>query len=81
VGNHPKTATMAPARLFHDLELPLSADMHVHLREGAMMETVTPLIEKGGVDCVFVMVSSICVIRCVKFWGLGEFRVGKVFDY
>jgi dihydroorotase len=48
---------MPPTRLFHDLELPLSADMHVHLRDGAMMKTVTPLIEMGGVDCVFVMVS------------------------
>jgi len=34
-----------------------SADMHVHLRDGAMMETVTPLIRRGGVDTVYVMVS------------------------
>ena len=43
---------------FERLELPPTADMHVHLREGGMMETVTPLIGNGGVDTVFVMVGS-----------------------
>jgi hypothetical protein len=38
------------------LELPASADMHVHLRQGAMMELVVPQIKAGGVDTVFVMV-------------------------
>jgi hypothetical protein len=61
---------MSPTRLFHDLELPLSADMHVHLRDGAMMETVTPLIEKGGVDCVFVMVSWFFPLMLLG-WGDG----------
>ncbi|PFH60898.1 hypothetical protein XA68_10143 [Ophiocordyceps unilateralis] len=37
------------------LELPASADMHVHLRQGDMMELVAPLIRQGGVDTVFVM--------------------------
>ncbi|KAI5867653.1 dihydroorotase, homodimeric type [Durotheca rogersii] len=37
------------------LELPPSADMHVHLRQGAMMELVVPQIRRGGVDTVFVM--------------------------
>jgi dihydroorotase len=37
------------------LELPASADFHVHLRDGAMMETVVPTIRQGGVDVVFVM--------------------------
>lgn len=41
------------------LELPASADMHVHLRQGEMMELVVPLIRDGGVDTVFVMVGSI----------------------
>ncbi|PHH67849.1 hypothetical protein CDD80_475 [Ophiocordyceps camponoti-rufipedis] len=35
------------------LELPASADMHVHLRQGEMMALVTPLIRRGGVDTVF----------------------------
>jgi len=29
--------------------------MHVHLRQDAMMELCTPLVEKGGCDTVFVM--------------------------
>jgi dihydroorotase len=38
------------------LELPASGDFHVHLRDGAMMETVVPSIREGGVDVVYVMV-------------------------
>jgi len=34
------TSTMALEK-FKGLELPAAADMHVHLREGAMMELVT----------------------------------------
>ncbi|KAF8847543.1 Dihydroorotase [Acephala macrosclerotiorum] len=37
------------------LELPASADMHVHLRQDQVMELVVPQIRKGGVDTVFVM--------------------------
>ncbi|KAE8549989.1 hypothetical protein EYB25_008514 [Talaromyces marneffei] len=37
------------------IELPPAADMHVHLRQDAMMELCTPLVEKGGCDTVFVM--------------------------
>lgn len=40
------------------LELPASADMHVHLRQGAMMELVLPQIRQGGVDTVYVMVGG-----------------------
>ena len=40
-------------------DLPAAADMHVHLRDGAMMAAVTPTIRPGGVDTVFVMVSSL----------------------
>jgi len=39
-----------------NVELPASADMHVHLRDGAMMEVVVPTIRAGGVDTVLVMV-------------------------
>lgn len=38
--------------------MPPTADMHVHLRQGEMMELVTPSIRDGGVDTVFVMVRS-----------------------
>lgn len=36
------------------LELPPTADMHVHLRQAGMMELVVPTVAKGGVDTVFV---------------------------
>lgn len=36
------------------LELPPTADMHVHLRQAEMMELVAPTIRQGGVDTVFV---------------------------
>ncbi|KAI1363000.1 Dihydroorotase [Xylaria arbuscula] len=39
----------------HRLELPPTADMHVHLRQGEVMNLVTPYIRRGGVDTVFVM--------------------------
>lgn len=41
---------------FERIELCPTADCHVHLRSAAMMETVTPLIQRGGVDTVYVMV-------------------------
>ena len=40
----------------HNLELPATADMHVHLRDGPMMHAVVPEIRKGGVNTVLVMV-------------------------
>jgi hypothetical protein len=43
---------------FDRLELPASADMHVHLRQDELMELVVPQIRRGGVDTVFVMVSK-----------------------
>jgi dihydroorotase len=39
------------------LELPPTADMHVHLRQDKLMELVTPQISLGGTDTVLVMVS------------------------
>ena len=36
------------------LELPPTADMHVHLRQAEIMELVVPTVRKGGVDTVFV---------------------------
>ncbi|TPX08831.1 uncharacterized protein E0L32_009771 [Thyridium curvatum] len=35
--------------------VPAAADMHVHLRDGAMAELVTPTIRPAGIDTVFVM--------------------------
>ncbi|KAL1387364.1 dihydroorotase [Phyllosticta capitalensis] len=44
-----------PLNKLDGLELPAAADMHVHLRDGAMMETVVPTIRQGGVNTVYVM--------------------------
>ncbi|KAA8651424.1 dihydroorotase [Aspergillus tanneri] len=37
------------------IKLPAAADFHVHLRDGDMMELVTPTIRQGGVNTVYVM--------------------------
>ncbi|RMJ23745.1 dihydroorotase [Aspergillus sp. HF37] len=37
------------------MDLPATADMHVHLRQDRLMELVVPYIRHGGVDTVFVM--------------------------
>ncbi|EFX04581.1 amidohydrolase 2 [Grosmannia clavigera kw1407] len=37
------------------LELPPAADMHVHMRQGELMNLVVPTVVQGGVDTVFVM--------------------------
>lgn len=36
------------------LELPATADMHVHLRQGELMELMVPTVRQGGVDTAFV---------------------------
>jgi dihydroorotase len=41
-------------RRIERLELPPTADMHVHLRQAELMALVVPSIAKGGVDTVFV---------------------------
>lgn len=44
---------------FESFELPPTADFHVHLRNGEMMEMIVPdCILSGGVDTVYVMVCS-----------------------
>jgi dihydroorotase len=51
------------------LELPPTADMHVHLRQDKLMELITPQILSGGVDTVLVMVcnSSLSPAVCILF--------------
>jgi dihydroorotase len=41
-------------RRIERLELPPTADMHVHLRQAEVMALVVPSIAKGGADTVFV---------------------------
>ncbi|KIX00679.1 dihydroorotase, homodimeric type [Rhinocladiella mackenziei CBS 650.93] len=54
------------SRLFDGLVLPASADFHVHLREGAMLEAVAPTIRQGGVETVFVMPNLVPPITTVE---------------
>ncbi len=49
--------------LFDTVELPPTADFHSHLRDGAMMETVLPLIRRGGTDTVLVMVRWLALLN------------------
>jgi dihydroorotase len=39
---------------FDGVELPASADFHVHLRDGPLMKAVVPTVRRGGVDTVYV---------------------------
>ncbi|EGV65729.1 Dihydroorotase homodimeric type [Yamadazyma tenuis ATCC 10573] len=38
-----------------EIELGVTADMHVHLREGKMMELITPTVREGGVAVAYIM--------------------------
>lgn len=38
-----------------EIELGLTADMHVHLRDGEMMELVAPTVYEGGISVAYVM--------------------------
>ncbi|CAJ2503259.1 Uu.00g106530.m01.CDS01 [Anthostomella pinea] len=40
---------------FASLDIPAGADFHVHLRDGAMKDTIVPTIRQGGVNQVYVM--------------------------
>lgn len=48
------------------IDLPPTADMHVHLRDGAMMELVTPYVKRGGCDTVYVMPNLVPPITTVS---------------
>ncbi|KAJ5948330.1 dihydroorotase [Penicillium verhagenii] len=54
-----------PLSKLRGIRLPASADFHVHLRDGPMMELVTPTIRKGGVNTVFVMPNLVPPITTV----------------
>lgn len=39
----------------NEIDLGVTCDMHVHVREGAMCELVTPTIREGGVSVAYIM--------------------------
>ncbi|KAM9926629.1 hypothetical protein OXX59_003093 [Metschnikowia pulcherrima] len=41
--------------MMSEIELGVTADMHVHLRDGKMMELVAPTVREGGVSVAYVM--------------------------
>ncbi|KAI1641524.1 hypothetical protein F4809DRAFT_587077 [Biscogniauxia mediterranea] len=48
------------------LELPAVADMHVHLRQGELMDLVVPTVRRGGVDTAFVMPNIVPPLTSVE---------------
>lgn len=52
-----------------EINLGLAADLHVHLRDGKMMELITPTVRQGGVAIAYVMpnlVPPITTLQRVK---------------
>ena len=47
---------------FDGLQLPASADFHVHLRDGNMMKAVVPTVRQGGVNTVYVSAILYCFL-------------------
>ncbi|KAL1957286.1 hypothetical protein VTO42DRAFT_6192 [Malbranchea cinnamomea] len=62
---HLSTAARMPLTAVNCLELPATADMHVHLRQDKMMELITPQLRRGGVDTAFVMPNLIPPVTTV----------------
>ncbi|KAG5288215.1 dihydroorotase [Histoplasma ohiense] len=54
-----------PLSRIDGVTLPASADFHVHLRDGDMMELVVPTIRQGGVNTVYVMPNLVPPITTV----------------
>lgn len=48
------------------IDLGITADMHVHLRDGKMMELVTPTIREGGVAIAYVMPNLVPPITTIE---------------
>jgi dihydroorotase len=43
--------------VYKKMQLPLIDDFHVHLRQGALMNAVTPTLKSGGCRLAYIMVS------------------------
>ncbi|KAI9659398.1 MAG: hypothetical protein M1821_001656 [Bathelium mastoideum] len=50
----------------HGMILPATADMHVHLRDGPLMELVVPTCRYGGVNTVYVMPNLVPPVTTVE---------------
>lgn len=63
------SASASAAAAIDSVQVPSPFDAHVHLREGAVSQLVTPHVRQGGMDVVYVMV-SLFVALCKAFSGL-----------
>lgn len=50
--------TIMHLRTTQRIELPPTADMHVHMRQGDLMKLVAPTVAQGGVDTAYVYVDE-----------------------
>lgn len=48
------------------ITIPTAADMHIHLRQGALMNMVTPAVAQGGVSICYVMVNGATLLHGKK---------------
>lgn len=49
-----------------EIELGITADMHVHLRDGKMMELITPTVREGGISIAYVMPNLVPPITTIE---------------
>ncbi|ODV82260.1 Dihydroorotase [Suhomyces tanzawaensis NRRL Y-17324] len=49
-----------------EIELGVTADLHVHLRDGPMMELITPTVKQGGVSIAYVMPNLVPPVTTIE---------------
>lgn len=49
-----------------EIDLGITADMHVHLRDGKMKELITPTVRQGGVSIAYVMPNLVPPITTIE---------------
>ena len=49
-----------------EIDLGITADMHVHLRDGKMMELIAPTVEQGGISIAYVMPNLVPPITTIE---------------
>ena len=47
------------------ITLPSAHDFHLHVRQGEMMEMVTPKIVEGGVSVAYIMVNILAITNTI----------------
>lgn len=49
-----------------EIELGITADFHIHLRDGKMMELITPTVREGGVSVAYIMPNLVPPITTIE---------------